>query len=188
MFNWSGELASIKYESIIHWVCANNPQVHLKKVICSSLLVCVPVCVCVRGGGDYLIVSKGNLSLCVYPLYHNSRPGSFNVSEVTMSSDSFAMQNSCLAARKLNNKGEDMMAVTASTARDSYPTSQNTGLDYEEGVMVVSGGRWDSKKGSQFRFPADMKIPQSSGRRRFSAWFSLNGVSPCSLFLKLHHF
>lgn len=41
-----------------------------------------------------------------------------------MSSDSFAMQNSCLAARKLNNKGEDMMAVAASTAGDSYPTSQ----------------------------------------------------------------
>lgn len=87
------------------------------------------------------IVSKGNLSLCVYLLYHNSRPGSFNVSEVTMSSDSFAMQNSCLVARQLNNKAEDMMAVTASTAGDSYPTSQNTGRNYEEGVMVGSGRR-----------------------------------------------
>lgn len=59
------------------------------------------------------------------------RPGSFlcvtRMSEVTTGSDSFAMQNSCLAARKLNNKGEDMMAVAASPAGDSYATSQKHG-------------------------------------------------------------
>lgn len=54
----------------------------------SNLQLFICVCVCVVGE---TVVSKGNLSLCVYLLYHNSRPGSFNVSEVTMSSDSFGV-------------------------------------------------------------------------------------------------
>lgn len=67
------------------------------------------------------------------------------MSEVTIASDSFAMQNSCLAARKLNNKGEDMMAVAASTAGCIHtPQAKNTGLDYEDWVMVV-GERKDFK-------------------------------------------
>lgn len=49
------------------------------------------------------------------------------MSEVTTGSDSFAMQNSCRAEGKLNIKGEDMMAVAASTAGDSNSTSQKHG-------------------------------------------------------------
>lgn len=64
------------------------------------------------------------------------------MSEVTAGSDSSAMQNSCLAARKLNNKEEDMMAVAASTAGGIHtPHAQNMRLDHQ----VVSGGRKDSE-------------------------------------------
>lgn len=122
---------------------SNKPQAHLIRVFLSSLVVRrvslsdsfhIQLVMCSPAAPPF----KTCVLLCVTWM-----------SEVT-SSDSFAMQNSCLAARKLNNKGEDMMAVAASTAGDSEPTSQKhrSRLSFRRkeppqiGTIPNSGSRW----------------------------------------------
>lgn len=84
------------------------------------------------------------------------------------------MQNSCRAEGKRNIKGEDMMAVAASTAGGSNSTSQkhaawlrglaDGGFRRKEMTETEKSLRWDSR---------DSRILQTAGRRHFSAWPSL---------------
>ena len=104
------------------------------------------------------------------------------MSEVTTRSDSFAMQNSCLAQRKLNNKEDDTAAVAASTAGDSDSTNQKHEIIL--GWMDVGGfhskderlflGCWETYSQWRFEKRKMWSVPRvwESGRVGGSPWTS----------------
>lgn len=79
-------------------------------------------------------------------LCRNLRPQSFYLSPEFQKSGQAviqsAMQNSCLASRNLNNKEEDMTAVTASTAGDPNSTNQK----HETRLWAMDDGGFHGKE------------------------------------------
>lgn len=129
----------MKYECAIQWI--EQPPSAFKKRNLEFLSGVA--------GVSYSIVSKFSLSLWVYLLCHDSRPGSFYVSPECQKSPWALIHLPCKTAVWLQESWiikEKTWWLSLQAQQGTHtPEVENTGVDYEEGVTEVSGWRNDPK-------------------------------------------